>query len=190
MWRANSVMRSSCYALVALVLAGGSGCKQSKPGADPAGSTVATGSTVAGEGSDGDGGSDGSAHAAGSGAPGSGAPGSGAAGSAAAGSAATRPAAFAELEAILLPLTREPEGEARSRKTCKQLMPLQTKALAVTRSRPAGVDAAAWQSASRGLMGTLEGLGPICTDDPPDDAEELARMLEHYQRLVALLPAT
>jgi len=85
-------------------------------------------------------------------------------------------------------LLDEPEGEARSRKTCGQLMDLQKKARAVARNVPAGVDAAAWQEANEEIASSLDGLGPYCTDDPPDDSLELPGLYANVQRLLPLLP--
>ena len=112
----------------------------------------------------------------------------GSAGSAAGAGSAARPQAFLDFEAVILPLLREPEGEARSRKTCKQLMTLQTKARGLARSKPPGVDEAAWQAAYDDVSGSLHGLAPYCNDDPPDDSVELPGLYKNYQRLAALLP--
>jgi hypothetical protein len=103
-------------------------------------------------------------------------------------SAPALPAQFKEFEAVLLPLTAEPEGEARSKKTCKVLETLRIKSLAVRRSVPAGADATAWEKASNEIRGAFEGLGPICTDDVPDDSADLQTIHQAYLRLVALLP--
>ncbi|HWO25450.1 MAG TPA: hypothetical protein VNO30_42215 [Kofleriaceae bacterium] len=122
------------------------------------------------------------ASAAGASSAGSAAPAPAAAG------AAARPQAFLDFEAVILPLLREPEGEARSRKTCKQLMTLQTKARGLARSKPPGVDEAAWQAAYEDVSGSLHGLAPNCNDDPPDDSSELPGLYKSYLRLTALLP--
>jgi hypothetical protein len=111
-----------------------------------------------------------------------------AAGPAAGAGSAARPQAFLDFEAVILPLLREPEGESRSRKTCKQLMTLQTKARGLARSKPPGVDEAAWQAAYDDVSGSLHGLAPYCNDDPPDDSVELPGLYKNYQRLAALLP--
>jgi hypothetical protein len=101
---------------------------------------------------------------------------------------AARPKEVAELEAALVALVNEPEGDARSKKTCGQLMDIKMKARAVARSTPAGVDAAAWQSANEEIAGSIDGLGPPCGDDPPDDSLELPKLYKNVQALIALLP--
>jgi hypothetical protein len=98
------------------------------------------------------------------------------------------PPSFLALEGVLLPLLREPEGEQRSRNVCKHIMQIQIKYLAARREMPQGVIAAEWESASNQIRGGLEGLGPICTDDPPNDSAELPGLYLGYLRLVELLP--
>lgn len=98
------------------------------------------------------------------------------------------PRTFLEFEALLLPLVREAEGELRSRKTCKLLQSLKVKSLAIRRNMPPGVDTKAWESVSDDMRGAFEGLGAVCTDDPPVDATELENIHQSYLRLVALLP--
>jgi hypothetical protein len=98
------------------------------------------------------------------------------------------PAAFTEFEAVLVPLTREPESDARSRRTCKAFTALKVKSLAIRRNMPVGVHAEAWEKASNEIRGALEGLGQICTDDTPDDSMDLPTLHLGYQHLVALLP--
>jgi hypothetical protein len=167
--------------------AGSEGSGSAAPRAAPAGSaaapTASAGSAATGSVGSPAAGSAGSADsAAGS------AAGAVAAGSAAGASSAARPQAFADFEAVILPLLREPEGEARSRKTCKQLMTLQTKARGLARSKPPGVDEAAWQAAYDDVSGSIHGLAPYCNDDPPDDSVERPGLYKNYQRLAALLP--
>jgi hypothetical protein len=99
-----------------------------------------------------------------------------------------RPKEVAELEAALVALTGEPESEARSRKTCGQLMDLKKKARAVARNKPEGIDQATWDQANEEIAGSFDGLGPYCADDPPDDSVELPKLYEKFQALVALLP--
>jgi hypothetical protein len=101
---------------------------------------------------------------------------------------AALPAEFEAFEALLLPLVAEPEGEARSKKTCAQLEKLRIASLAVRRNAPAGADAAAWEKASDDMRGAFEGLGGLCGDDSPDDSTELKTIHQAYQQLVALLP--
>jgi len=91
-------------------------------------------------------------------------------------------------EAVLMPLVNETPSDARSRKTCAQLMTLQKAAIAMGNAKPASADAAAWSEVNSDIIGSIQGLGPLCTDDPPDDSVELPGLRKHYQRLVALLP--
>lgn len=101
---------------------------------------------------------------------------------------AALPAEFKAFEALLLPLVAEPEGEARSKKTCAQLEQLRIASLAVRRKVPAGADAAAWEKASDDMRGAFEGLGGLCGDDSPDDSTDLKTIHQAYLQLVALLP--
>jgi hypothetical protein len=98
------------------------------------------------------------------------------------------PEAFVAFEAMLLPLVREAESDARSKKTCKDLEKLRIAGRAVQRSQPAGVNATAWEEASVEMRGAFEGLGATCTDDPPNDTPDLEVVHQSYQKLVALLP--
>jgi hypothetical protein len=111
--------------------------------------------------------------------------------SATAGSAAEAPPLppkVAALGATLEALLREPEGDARSRKTCAQFMDIKKQAIAVAREVPPGVDAAAWETVNEDIRGSLEGLGPSCGDDPPDDSVELPGLYANYKLLLTLLP--
>ncbi len=131
-------------------------------------------------------------------AEGSAAPGSAAVAPVAASDAATAPGSAAEappvppkvaaLGATLEALLRELEGDARSRKTCAHVMAIQKQAIAVAREVPPGVDAAAWETVNEDIRGSLEGLGPYCGDDPPDDSVELPGLYANYKLLLTLLP--
>lgn len=172
-------------------------CKSSKSsdragtaGSAAAGSSADVGSATAGVATDsGDGSAAaGSATDSGDGSAAGAGDGSAAAGSAGAATVVQRPPEVAALEAALVALVNEPEGEARSRKTCGQLMDLQKKARAVARKVPAGVDATAWQEVNDDIAGSLDGIGPYCTDDPPDDSVELPGLYANVLRLLPLLP--
>ena len=165
---------AACKGSTSSPAAGAEGSGSAARSAEPAGSAAGApaGSAVGAP----------TASAAGASSAGSAAPAPAAAG------AAARPQAFLDFEAVILPLLREPEGEARSRKTCKQLMTLQTKARGLARSKPPGVDEAAWQAAYEDVSGSLHGLAPNCNDDPPDDSSELPGLYKSYLRLTALLP--
>jgi hypothetical protein len=102
--------------------------------------------------------------------------------------ATTLPPKVAALGATLEALLREPEGEARSRKTCAQFMDIKRQAIAVAREVPPGVDPAAWEAVNEDIRGSLEGLDPNCGDDPPDDSVELPGLYANYKRLLPLLP--
>jgi hypothetical protein len=98
------------------------------------------------------------------------------------------PASFVAFEALLFPIVREPESDRRSRSTCAVIEKLRIKSLAIQRSAPTGVDAAAWEAASSEMRGAFDGLGSTCTDDPPHDTPDLPTIHQTYLRLVALLP--
>lgn len=100
----------------------------------------------------------------------------------------TRPKEVAELEATLVALINEPESDARSRKTCGMTMDIKKQTRAVAMNKPAGVDQAAWDAANDAIAGSLDGLGPYCNDDPPDDSIELPKLYKNLQALMALLP--
>ena len=102
----------------------------------------------------------------------------------------TRPKQVAEFEAALVALIKEPEGEARSRKTCGQFMELKKKWRAVELNKPAGIDQAAWDAANDEIGTTFDTLEPSCSDDPPSDAIHLPKMYKAFQALLALIPAT
>ncbi|HLL21490.1 MAG TPA: hypothetical protein VK427_05135 [Kofleriaceae bacterium] len=101
---------------------------------------------------------------------------------------AARPPQVVELETAVAALLKEPEGDARSKKTCGMLMDIKKKARAVATNKPPAVDQAAWDAATTEIAGSLDGLGPYCTDDPPDDSVELPKLHQHIQALIALLP--
>lgn len=98
------------------------------------------------------------------------------------------PAAFVKFEALLLPLLREPESEAKNVKLCKMLEQLRIASLAVRRSMPKGADEAAWEAASNEMRGAFEGLGGTCTDTPPGFSSDLEIVHKSYVRLLELLP--
>ena len=102
--------------------------------------------------------------------------------------AVTLPKEVADLEATVAALLAEPESDARSRKTCGMQMDIKKKARAVAMNKPASVDQAAWDAANDEIAGSLDGLGPYCTDDPPDDSLELPKLYKNIQALIALLP--
>ncbi len=194
--------RSSCNALAVLVLSGEVGCK-AKSDAEPAARASASasgssdtagshgaGSASAGAGSAGAGAGSASAGTGSNGTAGTGSagPGGGSAALTSASATPARPAAAADFEAVLLPLSRESEGAARSRSTCKQMTKLRMKALAMRRSAPPGVDAATWERQAGRLIGPIQALEVSCTDEGFDDALELGNLVQEYQRLIALLP--
>lgn len=115
-------------------------------------------------------------------------PGEGSQGTTQAAPSRALPPQFTEFEAMLRPLVDEAPSDARSRKTCKLLEPLRIKSLAIRRNMPVGVDAKAWEEASDEMRGAFEGLGAVCTDDPPNDANDLPTIQQSYLKLVALLP--
>lgn len=95
----------------------------------------------------------------------------------------------AELEATLVGLTGEAESDARSKKTCGQLMEIHKKVHAVALAKPAGVDTAAWDAAIAKMASDItDGLAVTCKDDPPDDSVELPKLYKDFQALLALLP--
>jgi hypothetical protein len=100
----------------------------------------------------------------------------------------TRPKEVAELEATLVALINEPETDARSRKTCGMMMDIKKQTRAVAMNKPAGVDQTTWDTANAEIAGALDGLGPHCNDDPPDDSIELPKLYKNLQALLALLP--
>lgn len=146
-------------------------------GTDPGSGTATTGSAVAS-------GSGSSAVAVDAAQP----AGSGAGSGSGSAAAVTLPKEVAELETTLVALINEPESEARSRKTCGMAMDIKKKARAVAMNKPAGVDQAAWDAANEEIAGSLDGLGPYCNDDPPDDSIELPKLYKNFQALLALLP--
>lgn len=98
------------------------------------------------------------------------------------------PASFVKFEALLLPLLREPESEAKNVRLCKMLEQLRIASLAVRRSMPKGTDEAAWEAASNEMRGAFEGLGGTCTDTPPGFSSDLEIVHKSYVRLLELLP--
>lgn len=99
-----------------------------------------------------------------------------------------RPAAFAAFEEVLLPLVGEAESDERSKKTCKSIEKLRIRSLAVQRSMPAGIDAAAWEEVGSDMGGAFDGLGATCTDVPPNDMPDLTVIHRAYLRYLSLLP--
>jgi hypothetical protein len=102
--------------------------------------------------------------------------------------AAALPPEVAAFEGAVAALLKEPEGDARSKKTCGQMMDLKKQARAVAQNKPAGVDQAAWDQANDAIASSFQGLGPHCNDDPPDDSIDLPEMHKNIQALIALLP--